>query len=130
MGLVRAVNGYLTQAPWFSVIKEDKTTAATTVYSALRAIDALKILLAPFVPFSAERLHRALGYEGPLFGHQRIETTSEGESTYDILVYDGTAATGQWAPSRLQPGQQLAWSTPLYAKLDEAEVDVERVRPD
>jgi methionyl-tRNA synthetase len=130
MGLVRAVNGYLTQAPWFSVIKEDKTTAATTVYSALRAIDALKVLLAPFVPFSAERLHRALGYKGPLFGHQRIETTSEGESTYDILVYDGTAATGQWAPSGLQPGQRLAWSTPLYTKLDEAGVDVERARLD
>jgi methionyl-tRNA synthetase len=118
MGLVRAVNGYLTQAPWFSVIKEDKTTAATTVYSALRAIDSLTVLLAPFVPFGAERVHRALGYEGPIFGSQRIETTSEGESTYDILVYDSTAATGQWAPSRLQPGQRLAWSTPLYTKLD------------
>jgi methionyl-tRNA synthetase len=128
MGLVRAVNGYLTQAPWFSIIKEDKTTAATTVYSALRAIDALTVLLAPFVPFGAERVHRALGYAGPLFGQQRIETTSEGESTYDILVYDGTAATGQWAPSKLRPGQRLAWSTPLYTKLDG--VDIERVRLD
>jgi hypothetical protein len=36
MELVRAVNGYLAQAPWFGVINEDKTAAATTVYSALR----------------------------------------------------------------------------------------------
>jgi methionyl-tRNA synthetase len=70
MELVRAVNGYLAQAPWFGVINDDKTAAATTVYSALRGIDSLKVLLAPFVPFSAERVHRALGYEHPLFGAQ------------------------------------------------------------
>ena len=118
MGLVRAVNGYLTQAPWFSAVNTNPSAAATTVYSALRAIDSLKVLLAPFLPFSAEYLHRALGYEHPLFGSQDIVTYTERERTHDALVYDVTCATGHWVPSTLLPGQRLAWSTPLYTKLD------------
>ncbi len=46
MGLVRAVNAYLAQASWFSVVRTDKQTAATTVYTALRCIDSLTVLLA------------------------------------------------------------------------------------
>jgi methionyl-tRNA synthetase len=118
MGLVRAVNGYLTQAPWFSVVGTDPTAAATTVYSALRAIDSLKVLLAPFIPFSAEHLHHALGYEHPLFGAQDIVTYTERERAHEALVYDVTRATGHWVPSTLPPGQRLTWSTPLYTKLD------------
>ncbi len=118
MGLVRAVNGYLTQAPWFSVVKSDKATAATTVFTALRAIDSLKILLAPFLPFSAERLHQSLGYTQPLFGTQRIETYAEDERSHDALVYDAALASGTWEPSALPPGQHIAWSHPLYTKLE------------
>lgn len=118
MGLVRAVNGYLTQAPWFSVVKSDKTAAATTVFTALQAIDSLKVLLAPFLPFSAERVHQALGYTQPLFGTQRIVTYSEDERTHDALVYDAVLASGTWAPSTLPPGQHLTWSRPLYTKLE------------
>src|SRR3990172_7229609 len=57
LALARAVNGYLDRAPWFSVVKKDKERAGTTVYTALRAIDSLSVLLAPFLPFSSERLH-------------------------------------------------------------------------
>jgi len=125
MDLVRAVNGYLAQAPWFGVINDDKTAAATTVYTALCAIDALKVLLAPFVPFSAERLHRALGYEHPLFGAQHIVTYAERARTHEALVYDATQARGHWAPSALTPGQRLEPPQPLYQKLEEPVVGVE-----
>ncbi len=118
MGLVRAVNGYLTQAPWFSVVRDDKATAATTVFTALQAIDSLKVLLAPFLPFSAERVHRALGYAAPLFGTQRIVTYAEAERSHDALVYDAAQATGTWKPSTLTPGQRITWSHPLYTKLE------------
>jgi methionyl-tRNA synthetase len=64
--LASEVNKYLDQAaPWFE-IKNDKTAAATTVYTALCAIDSLKVLLAPFLPFSSERLNTYLGYKEPL----------------------------------------------------------------
>ena len=76
------------------------------------------MLLAPFIPFSAERVHGALGYAQPLFGTQHIVTAPEGESAPDVLVYDATPATGTWTPGALRPEQPLSWQTPLYHKLD------------
>jgi methionyl-tRNA synthetase len=118
MGLVRAVNGYLSHTPWFGVVKDDKTRAGTTVYTALRAIDSLNVLLAPFLPCSAERIYAALGYEQRLFGTQHIVAYTESEHSHDALVYDASDATGHWAASALPPGQRLTWSKPLYKKLD------------
>ena len=124
--LARVVNGYLDRAPWFSVIKTDKEAAATTVYTALRAIDTIKILFAPFLPFSSEQLHQSLGYEDPLFGDQKIETIEEKLQSHKVLTYDGTRATGRWAPSQLKSGQTLQRPKPLFKKLDESIVDEER----
>jgi methionyl-tRNA synthetase len=52
MKLVTVVNQYLdVNAPW-SAVKTDKDTAAKTVYTALKAIDSLKVMFAPFLPFT------------------------------------------------------------------------------
>ena len=75
--LAALVNGYLSEAPWYSVIHTDNELAGTTVNTALQAINGLKVLLSPFLPFSTEQLHRFLGYEAPLFGRQRIQTFIE-----------------------------------------------------
>jgi methionyl-tRNA synthetase len=128
MRLAREVNGYLDRAPWFGVIKEDKTSAATTVYTALRAIDSLKVLLSPFLPFSTERLNTTLGYDQPLFGEQKIATVEEDERTHSVLTYDASRANGRWAHSELKPGQRLGKPAPLYKKLDESLVEQERSR--
>ena len=128
LGLARAVNGYLDRAPWFSAIKTDKGAAAKTVFTALQAIDWLKMLLAPFLPFSAERLHRALGYHEPLFGEQRIEVFREKERSHEALTYDDSRASGKWQPAPLQPGQGLQQPEPLYKKLEPEIVEAERSR--
>jgi methionyl-tRNA synthetase len=128
MRLAREVNGYLERAPWFTVIKEDRNTAARTVYTALRAIDSLKILLAPWLPFSSEKLHRTLGYETSLFGEQQIETFQEEERAHEALIYDNTTASGRWEASDLKPGQVFQKPKPLFTKLDEEIVEQERSR--
>ncbi len=128
MALASAVNRYLDlQGPWFS-IKKDRPAAAATIYTALRAIDSLKVLLAPFLPFSAERLHRMLGYDQPLFGQLKIETFREREREHQALVYDPAAACGRWEPSRLAAGQRLRPPEALYRKLDDSLVEQERAR--
>jgi methionyl-tRNA synthetase len=126
--LAREVNGYLDRAPWFSVIKTDKSAAGTTVYTALRAIDTLKILFAPYLPFSSQQLHQTLGYEGSLFGELNIETIDEEQRSHKILSYDGSKAIGRWQPSQLKPGQVLQRPKPLFKKLDDSIVDEERSR--
>ena len=128
MAAARATNGYLDHAPWFSVIKQDKPAAARTVYTALQAIDDLKILLSPFLPFSSERLHHALGYEDHLFGEIGLQTVDEDGREHEVLGYDGTRASGRWAPTRLRPGQQLQPPEPLYKKLEPDVADEEQAR--
>ncbi len=128
LGLARQVNGYLDRAPWFGVIEEDRQAAATTVYTALRAIDSLKILFAPFLPFSSEQLHESLGYDEPIFGEQKIVTYDESERSHEALIYDSSSATGRWAPSDLEPGHRFNKPKPMYRKLDESVINEERER--
>ncbi|MCB8960664.1 MAG: methionine--tRNA ligase [Ardenticatenales bacterium] len=117
--LAGAINSYLDEAPWFGVITTDRAAAATTVYTALWAVDSLKLLLAPYLPDSCQRLHEQFGYAGALFGTAYIETVGEPGDRHDVLRYDGSAATGRWALSDLQPGQKLGQPQPLFPKLDD-----------
>jgi methionyl-tRNA synthetase len=126
--LAAEVNKYLDeQAPWFE-IKEDRPAAATTVFTALKAIDSLKILFSPVLPFTSEKLHTLLGYQQPLFGEQRVETVRDELSEHKVLRYDPEQATGSWAPSELQPGTPLQEPEALFEKLDKGTADEELAR--
>ncbi len=128
MRLAGEVNKYLDEAaPWFE-IKTDKSAAATTVYTALRAIDSLKVLFSPYLPFTSNRLHKYLGYEDSLFGDQFVETIQDGQGEHDVLRYDDSMASGRWEPSQLPPGQIIEKPAPLFRKLDESIVVEERSR--
>ncbi len=62
MGVARAANRYLDdQAPW-KAIKTDRQDAATTVYTMMQVLNGLKILFAPYLPFSSQVLHSLLGF--------------------------------------------------------------------
>jgi len=128
MRLATEVNKYLDKfKPWFE-IKTDRQAAAKSVYTALRAIDSLKVLLSPFLPFTSERLHTYLGYTQPLFGEQATEVIQDQLGEHTVLRYRPEKASGKWAPSQLQPGQALNQLEPLFRKLDESLVTEERER--
>jgi methionyl-tRNA synthetase len=128
MRLASEVNRYLDQtAPW-TAIKTDRQAAARAVYTALRAIDSLKILLSPFLPFTSQRLHGFFGYEGQLFGEQTTETITDPVGEHLVLRYDPEKATGRWEPSQLEPGRRLNQPGPLFKKLDISIVAEERAR--
>ncbi len=128
MRLASEVNKYLDQtAPW-TAIKTDREAAARSIYTALRAIDSLKILFAPFLPFSSERLHRFFAYTQPIFGETRIETVQDNLGEHTALRYYPGDASGQWQPSQLEPGAPLNPPEPLFKKLDPSIVEEERAR--
>jgi methionyl-tRNA synthetase len=128
MALAREANKYLDgKAPWFQV-KEDQVRAGTTLYVALRAIDSLKTLFAPFLPFSSQRVHRMLGYSGDLLGRQIVQEYRETERTHVALTYNASSITEQWKPSQLPVGQAFGPIAPLFAKLDEKIVEEEKAR--
>jgi methionyl-tRNA synthetase len=145
MKLATAVNRYLDQtAPW-TAIKIDREAASKTIYTALKAIDSLKVLFAPFLPFTSERLHGFFGYETPLFGEQYTEKVSDLRGSHKVLRYKPLALSGGlsspseasgvskpvvegWKPSELKTGQRLNQPGPLFKKLEESVVEEERAR--
>ena len=128
MRLASEVNKYLDQtAPWFE-IKTDKASAATTIYTAIRAIDSLKVMFAPFLPFTSERLHEYLGYTEPIFGEQVVETQRDALGEHTVLRYLPDRASGGWQPSQIKPGRVIQKPKPLFKKLDASIVKQERAR--
>jgi methionyl-tRNA synthetase len=94
MSLAQEANRYLDeQAPWKS-IKTERETSAKSVYTVLSVLAALKTVFYPFLPFSSERLHSFLGF-------------------------DGSVKEAGWKVQFLPPGQKLHQPQPLFIKLDE-----------
>ena len=103
MALAHEANRYLDEkSPW-KVIKQDRDAAATSLWVAIAVISDLKTMLAPFLPFSSQKLHEYLGFKG--------EVKDEG-----------------WKLDRPASGQKLVSPQPLFTKLDEKLVDEETAR--
>ena len=108
----------------------DKSEAGKTVYTALKAIDSLKVMFAPFLPFTCERLNGFFGYETPLFGEQYTETVKDSLGEHTVLRYrvERDSISPYWKPSELQPGKKLNQPGPLFKKLEEGVAEEERAR--
>ena len=132
MALAREVNVYLDRTEPWKTIKADHERAATSIFVAMRAIDSLKIMLAPVLPTSSQRVHDFFGYEEPLFGTQREVEYAEETRSHDALIYEPTAAeragTDRWRPSELAAGTPFRQPTPLYKVLDPAIIEAERAK--
>jgi methionyl-tRNA synthetase len=103
MALAQQANRYLDEkAPW-KKIKEDKQAAATSLYIAINVISRLKTMLVPFLPFSSQKVHEYLGFEG------KVETSG-------------------WKPQSVPAGQNLLEPKPLFTKLDESIIEEETKR--
>ena len=125
--LATVVNQYLdTNAPWKQV-KEDRAEAGKTIYTALKAIDSLKVLFAPILPFTSEQLNGFFGYETVLFGEQFVEEISDSLGTHTGLRYRAPIKMN-WKSSELKPRQKLNQPSPLFKKLDDSLVEEERAR--
>jgi methionyl-tRNA synthetase len=126
MKLATAVNQYLDQTSPWSEVKKDKAEAAKTIYTALRAIDSLKIIFAPFLPFTSQKLHDYLGYDTPLFGEQYIEEVEDELGVHNVLRYRPVVDTEpKWKRSQLGPNHELRQPGPLFKKLDESIIEEE-----
>jgi methionyl-tRNA synthetase len=103
MSVAHQANRYLDEeSPW-KVIKEDRIRAANSLYVAINVISQLRTMLYPFLPFSSQRLHGYLGFEG------------------NIEDYG-------WNWQDLPAGQKLGEPEPLFTKLDDKLVEEETAR--
>lgn len=128
MGLAREANRYLDAAAPWKALKTDRERAATATYVALRVVDSLKVIMAPFLPFSSQALNRSLGYQTDLLGRQEVREFAEDGQTHRALTYAYDWEGDIWQPSTLEPGRPIEPPKPLFTKLDEGIVEEERAR--
>jgi methionyl-tRNA synthetase len=96
MAFAQEANGYLSETEPWKTAKTDRERTGTSLYVALCAITALDVALYPFLPFSSQTVHRALGLEGSI-------------------------ADGDWTVRRPEPGTLLGPAEPLFKKIDTPE---------
>jgi methionyl-tRNA synthetase len=120
------VNQYMEETkPWITA-RNDLATAGQALNVALQAINGLKILWAPVLPFTSQALHEMLGEEGALFGKGAIRQINETTRSHLALTYDDSHAAGRWERSIIPAGRTLPPPQPLFKKLDEALIEQER----
>jgi len=127
--LADLANKYVSdQEPW-KLIKSDRQRVAAVVYTALQAVDDLKVLFTPFLPFSSQKLHALLGYQGFLAGPLVFQEAAEAlGATHRVLTGDYSSWVGRWEPPWLPVGQRLQQPVPLFGKLDESVFEEELTR--
>ncbi|HET6443722.1 MAG TPA: methionine--tRNA ligase [candidate division Zixibacteria bacterium] len=118
LALASKVNQYLEETSPWKQIKTDQEGTGRSLYTAIQAINDLKVLFSPILPFSSQALHEMLGEDGRLFGEQKVQSYEETKSSHLALTYDGSQAIGQWVSSEIPVGRQLPKPNPLFRKLD------------
>ncbi|HWC29490.1 MAG TPA: class I tRNA ligase family protein, partial [Dehalococcoidia bacterium] len=93
MAFAQDANRYLNQEEPWKTRESDPPAAARALYTAICAIEVLKIALSPFLPFTCERLHAMLGHTDAI-------------------------DAGGWRARRPVPGTPLQQPAPLFKKLD------------
>ncbi len=107
MTLAHDLNRYLDAAAPWKQLKEDLGRAQTSLWVSVQVIAGLRTLTAPFLPFSAAKVHDYLGESSP----------------FDALT---------WEQVEVPSGRVLRESTPLFRKLDDEELSslLDRLRPE
>ena len=102
--LAQESNRYLdSRAPWQS-IKTDRADAARSLGTAIQVLNCLKVILSPYLPFTSQKLHEFLGFDGDV---------SAEPWDFDSLV------------GSIRPGAPLRNPSALYTKLDAAVAEQE-----
>jgi methionyl-tRNA synthetase len=128
MRVVGDANKYLSdQAPW--KIKDDPERLGTILHVALQVVSDCNVLLTPFLPHSAQKIHELLGGTGVHAPMPEIHEVSDldGGPGYPILTGDYTVGA-KWESVPLEVGRALQPPKPVFKKLDPSIVDEELAR--
>ncbi len=134
MRLVGEANRYVSDTEPFKLKSEEQRPRLLTILHVLaQAVTDLNTLLAPFLPFSANAVERALGGDAeiaPLPQLREVDDLDGGGPGYPIITGDYTAVPA-WAHRDVGVGQKVDKPSPIFTKLDPKIVDeeLERLAP-
>jgi methionyl-tRNA synthetase len=133
MHVVGETNAYIAdQEPW--KLAKDETQRerlATVLWTALQVVSDCNVMLTPFLPHTAQKVHETLGRTGVWAATPQIQEVQddapvdlmgnnlpeEGRS-YPIITGDYDSQQATWARVDVVPGTKLEKPKPLIAKLD------------
>ena len=130
MRVVAAANKYFSdQAPW-KLRESEPERFGTVLHVALQAVDDCKTLLTPFLPHSADQVHRLLGNDETWSGMPELRQVSddEGGPDYGVLTGEYDDAAARWESRPIVAGTRLETPRPVFKKLDPSIVDDELAR--
>ncbi|WP_047259250.1 methionine--tRNA ligase [Corynebacterium uterequi] len=136
MQLVGEANAYIAaQEPW-KLAKLDGATEpgsrlATVLWTALQVVSDCNVMLTPYLPHLAQRVHETLGRDGVWAALPEIRDVvddspeqpvgvgvpEQGQS-YPVITGDYASQAATWARVDVVPGTTLSKPKPLVAKLD------------
>ena len=129
MRITGEVNRYISDMEPWKLRKTDEARARTVVYTALQCLNNLKLLFAPILPFSSQRLHELLGHGDVCAPQPELTTSTDpGGTEHTVLRLPADAAFARWQPTPLPVGQALQPPSNLFRKLDPAVAEEELAR--
>lgn len=104
------------------------------LWTALQVVSDCNVMLTPYLPFSAQKIHETLGRTGVWAAQPRVEEVTdelpegrtepvgvgvpaEGRS-YPVITGDYDEQLATWGRLEMVPGTALSKPKPLFAKLD------------
>jgi methionyl-tRNA synthetase len=130
MRVVGEVNKYVTeQAPYKLKDESQRERLATILYVVAQAVSDCNLLLSPFLPFSANTVHAALGGTGQVAPMPRIDEVDDldGGAPYPVITGDYSDPVS-WERHPVTPGAPVGKPSPIFVKLDASIVDEELAR--
>ena len=136
MHVVGEANAYIAaQEPWkLAKDESQRERLATVLWTALQVVSDCNVMLTPYLPFSAQKIHETLGRTGVWAAQPRVEEVTdelpegrtepvgvgvpaEGRS-YPVITGDYDEQLATWGRLEMVPGTALSKPKPLFAKLD------------
>lgn len=133
MHLVGEANAYIAdQQPWALAKDEDqRERLATVLWTALQVVSDCNVLLTPYLPHTAQKVHETLGREGVWAAAPEIREVCddlpvslvgvglpEENQSYPVITGDYESQQAKWGRVDVVPGTPLAKPKPLIQKLD------------
>lgn len=133
MQLVGEANAYIADMEPWKLAKDDtqRERLGTVLWTALQVISDCNVMLTPFLPHTAQRVHETLGRTGVWAAQPEIREVVDDEpldlvgvglpelgQTYPIITGDYEIQQAKWERIEVIPGTELAKPQPLIAKLD------------
>ncbi len=135
MRVVAEVNKYLTVTePYKMKDESQRERLGTVLHVAAQCVVDCNTLLSPFLPHASNKVHATFGGEGEFMPMPRVEQVDElepdngaGHLSYSVITGE-YASTPAWESRPVTVGATVEKPTPIFTKLDPAEVEAEFAR--